>query len=80
MDERLIRIFNLVHLLNLKGKNISLSLYNKGLNIYNHEGESLIPHWTKCIYFDDFWTSSYDDMVNGALEMLKNMLRGAENE
>ena len=46
----------------------------------NEVCKPIIPHWTHNIYFDEFWKDEYDDMVNGTLEMLKEMLEGVKNE
>lgn len=80
MDERLIEIFKLVFLLNQKGKDLQLTLRDCSLEVLDIDFNSIIPHWTDNIYLDEFWKDYYDDMVNGTLEMLKEMLEGAENE
>lgn len=80
MDERLIEIFKLVFLLNQKGKDLQLILTDNSLEILDSDCKSIIPHWTKYIYLEDFWKDSYDCMVNDTLEMLKDMLEGEENE
>lgn len=81
MDERLIEIFKLVFLLNQKKhSDLKMSLTDSSIDIMNETCKSIIPHWTNNIYFDEFWKEEYDDMVNGTLEMLKEMLEGAKNE
>ena len=81
MDERLIEIFKLVFLLNQKKhSDLKMSLTDSSIDIMNETCKSIIPHWTHNIYFDEFWKEEYDDMVNGTLEMLKEMLEGAKNE
>lgn len=81
MDERLIEIFRLVFLLNQKKhSDLKMSLTDSSIDIMNETCKSIIPHWTNNIYFDEFWKEEYDDMVNGTLEMLKEMLEGEENE
>ncbi|WP_099327890.1 hypothetical protein [Clostridium paraputrificum] len=81
MDERLIEIFKLVFLLNQKKhSDLKMHLTDFSIDIVNETCESIIPHWTKHIYLDEFWKNDYDDMVNNTLEMLKEMLEGAENE
>lgn len=81
MDERLIEIFKLVFLLNQKKhSDLKMSLTDSSIDIMNETCKSIIPHWTNNIYFDEFWKEEYDDMVNGTLEMLKEMLEGEENE
>lgn len=77
MDERLIEIFKLVFLLNQKKhSDLKMHLTDSSIDIMNETCESIIPHWTHNIYIDNFWKDSYDDMVNGTLEMLKEMLEG----
>lgn len=76
MDKRLIEIFKLVFLLNKKGKDLQLVLRDEGIDLMDENFESIIPHWTNNIYLDDFWKDQYDDMVNGTLEVLKEMWEG----
>jgi len=81
MDERLIEIFKLVFLLNRKKhSDLKISLTDSGIDIVNEVCKPIIPHWTHNIYFDEFWKDEYDDMVNGTLKMLKEMLEGVKNE
>lgn len=80
MDERLIEIFKLVFLLNQNGKDLQLTLRDCSLEIIDSDCHNIIPHWTDNIYLGEFWKDDYDDMVNNTLEMLKEMLEGAENE
>lgn len=80
MDERLIEIFKLVFLLNQKGKDLQLTLRKNAIDIIDENCESIIPNWTKNIYLDEHWKDEYDDMVNGTLKMLKEMLEGVKND
>lgn len=80
MDERLIEIFKLVFLLNQNGKDLQLNLRGNAIDIIDKKCNPIIPHWTKNIYLDEYWKDDYDEMVNGTLEMLKDMLEGVENE
>lgn len=80
MDERLIEIFKLVFLLNQNRKDLQLTLRDKSIYITDKYCKPIIPHWTNNIYLYEYWKDDYDDMVNGTLEMLKEMLEGEENE
>lgn len=74
MDKRLARIFELVFLLNQKGKDLQVRLSEISIDVLDAECNSIIPHWTKNIYFDKYWEKEYDEMVNGTLEVLETML------
>ena len=74
MDERLARIFELVFLLNQKGKDLQLNLGEKTICIIDANCKHIIPYWTNCIDLEEYWKNDYDEMVKGTLELLETML------
>ena len=75
MDKRLVRIFELVFLLNQKGENLQLNLGKNAIYVLDANCRNIIPYWTRCIYFDKYWKNDYDKMVKGTLELLETMFK-----
>ena len=50
MDKRLVRIFELVFLLNQKGENLQLNLGKNAIYVLDANCRNIIPYWTRCIY------------------------------